>query len=301
MHRRDTRPQGDNDHHNGESRRGGAPPREEHDRPGREQDEERAGEQQFGERRYGRGPHGYDPERDRYAEPRGREFGRGDRDFQRERWEMGGWESGPRRYPDERGEGSYRQYGQGAYAQAGYNQGGYDQDQHDRGRDGSTGYGVVSGDRWSSAQRDFGPRDIGRRDFGESGYGQHDFGPGNYGRGGVGEGGFGHYGESRRDLGMNQRGHHGRGPRGYKRSDERIHEDVCDCLMQDAHVDASEIEVKVSDGTVTLEGAVESRRIKHMAENLCESIPGVQDVTNHLRIQRPDGGERAGTGSTSRR
>jgi osmotically-inducible protein OsmY len=60
--------------------------------------------------------------------------------------------------------------------------------------------------------------------------------------------------------------------------------------MQDPQVDASDIEVQVSDGTVTLEGTVENRRIKHLAENLCEWIPGVQDVTNHLRVKRHEGG-----------
>ena len=33
--------------------------------------------------------------------------------------------------------------------------------------------------------------------------------------------------------------HRGRGPRNYKRADERIREDVCDCLTEDAYIDAS--------------------------------------------------------------
>lgn len=139
-------------------------------------------------------------------------------------------------------------------------------------------------------QRGYGQRDFGQRDFGESGYGQHDYGPGNYGRGGVGEGGFGHYGESSGGMGGARRVHQGRGLRAYKRSDERIRADVCDCLMQEPQVDASDIEIKVSEGTVTLAGTVESRRIKHLAEHLCASIPGVQDVTNRLRVKRPEGG-----------
>jgi hypothetical protein len=36
--------------------------------------------------------------------------------------------------------------------------------------------------------------------------------------------------------------HAGRGPKGYQRSDERIKEDICDCLTRDPDVDASEIE-----------------------------------------------------------
>jgi hypothetical protein len=78
----------------------------------------------------------------------------------------------------------------------------------------------------------------------------------------------------------------GRGPRGYKRSDERIREEVCDCLMQDPEVDATNIDVRVQDGTVILDGTIDSRRMKHRAENLCEWVSGVQDVTNHLRVRR---------------
>jgi hypothetical protein len=37
----------------------------------------------------------------------------------------------------------------------------------------------------------------------------------------------------------------GRGPKGYRRSDERIREDVCECLSADDRVDASDIDVTV--------------------------------------------------------
>src|SRR5262245_32238876 len=37
--------------------------------------------------------------------------------------------------------------------------------------------------------------------------------------------------------------HAGRGPRGYRRSDDRIREDVCDRLCEHGFVDASDIEV----------------------------------------------------------
>src|SRR5690606_11858476 len=48
----------------------------------------------------------------------------------------------------------------------------------------------------------------------------------------------------------------GRGPRGYKRSDDRIREEVCDCLTDDDRLDASNIEVTVKDSEVTLSGYV---------------------------------------------
>ena len=79
----------------------------------------------------------------------------------------------------------------------------------------------------------------------------------------------------------------GRGPRGYQRSDERIREDVCERLMQHGQIDASDIEVDVSNGEVTLKGVVDSRQIKRMAEDVADSVPGVKDVHNQLRIGEP--------------
>lgn len=77
----------------------------------------------------------------------------------------------------------------------------------------------------------------------------------------------------------------GRGPRGYQRSDERIRENVCDVLLESAHVDASGFDVQVSGGEVTLEGTVPDRRMKRAAEDLVERVVGVAQVHNHLRVQ----------------
>jgi osmotically-inducible protein OsmY len=85
----------------------------------------------------------------------------------------------------------------------------------------------------------------------------------------------------------------GMGPKGYKRSDERIREDVSDRLMEHPDLDASDVEVKVSKGEVTLSGTVESRWAKRLAEDLAESCSGVREVMNQLRV----GSE---TGSTGR-
>ncbi len=77
----------------------------------------------------------------------------------------------------------------------------------------------------------------------------------------------------------------GRGPRGYRRSDERISEDVCYRLTQHGGIDASDIEVHVNNGEVTLAGMVDSRQTKRMAEDAIESVAGVQDVHNGLRVR----------------
>jgi hypothetical protein len=80
-------------------------------------------------------------------------------------------------------------------------------------------------------------------------------------------------------------GYVGRGPKGYRRSDQRITEDICDRLADDPYIDASEIEVAVKDAEVTLSGRVRSRHEKRGAEDLIESVSGVTDVHNHLRVE----------------
>jgi BON domain len=82
-----------------------------------------------------------------------------------------------------------------------------------------------------------------------------------------------------------QRGNYvGKGPRGYRRSDQRVQEDVSDALTRDPHVDASEVEVRVSNGEVTLVGTVADRHQKRTAESCVERVEGVTDVHNQIRV-----------------
>ncbi|MCR4264684.1 BON domain-containing protein [Nitratireductor sp. ZSWI3] len=87
--------------------------------------------------------------------------------------------------------------------------------------------------------------------------------------------------------------HRGKGPKGYVRSDERVHEDVNDRLAEDGMLDASDIEVTVDQGEVTLSGTVADRFEKRRAEDCADSVSGVRHTQNNLRIQassmdRPD-------------
>ena len=83
--------------------------------------------------------------------------------------------------------------------------------------------------------------------------------------------------------------HRGRGPRGYVRSDERIHEEVCERMTRHGQLDASNIEVRVEKGEVILTGEVPDRRTKRLAEDISDSVPGVQDVQNRLQIGKGSG------------
>lgn len=93
-------------------------------------------------------------------------------------------------------------------------------------------------------------------------------------------------GRDRPGHGTRQYGHRGRGPKGYTRSDERIREDVCDVLTDHPMVDASDVEVAVHSGEVTLSGSVSSREEKRLAEDIIENLSGVKDVSNQLRVHR---------------
>ncbi len=175
---------------------------------------------------------------------------------------------------------------------AGYSRGGredrqvFGTDDRFTGRSGSQDY---TASRAGDADR------IGQRDsYGDRNYDQS-FGH----RDDVGRGIYDHRGDDRsfrsRDYAESERGtwstntqrpgeHRGKGPRGYTRSDERIKEMVCEVLTEDAHIDASGIDVEVKSGEVILSGMVPNRRMKRMAEDALEGIGGIKDVSNQLKI-----------------
>jgi BON domain-containing protein len=79
--------------------------------------------------------------------------------------------------------------------------------------------------------------------------------------------------------------YYGVGPKGYRRSDERILEEVSDRLMTHPDVDASDIEVRVEHGVITLAGTVPDRHQKRIAEFIADDIVGVDDVHNELSVR----------------
>jgi hypothetical protein len=78
----------------------------------------------------------------------------------------------------------------------------------------------------------------------------------------------------------------GRGPRAYRRSDERIREDVCERLTMHREIDASDVDIDVREGVVTLTGKVEDKHAKRLAEDVAEEVMGVVDVRNELQTER---------------
>ena len=65
--------------------------------------------------------------------------------------------------------------------------------------------------------------------------------------------------------------------------DERIRKKVADRLVDDTDLDASDIEIGVDHGAVTLSGSVDSLWDKRRAEDIAKSVFGVKGVNNKLR------------------
>lgn len=241
----------------------------------------------------------------RYEEPR--DYGRGNWESRQgygrpasanEDYEFRGrgnrnWEQNSPGYPQSYGD----HYGRGGYGR-GNNQerGNYGQSY---GNDyNSGGYGQGYGNEHNRGDRSRDPSSESNRGYayGEGRMGQYggsrqgmgnetnwNSGSGNYG---SGQGSEGRTGNQASQWGNSQGGSHkGRGPIGYKRSDERITEDVNDKLSDDSHLDASQIEVTVKSGEVILQGTVNNRMAKRHAEDIAEAVSGVSNVENRIRVK----------------
>lgn len=219
---------------------------------------------------------------------REREFGRGFRSGDTQDFERRGWREGSDYYGnrDERYGRSTNRLGDRSVQDSGRDW------RHEGPRHGGSYGGEFSAGSYTRGAFDEGSDDrTTRGSFGAGGYGRDlDYGR----RGALGYGGYGGmggaetgsslYGQGELRAGMND--YRGRGPRGYRRSDERIREDVCELLTDDPYLDASNMEVQVKDCEVTLSGSVSSREDKRRAEGLSERVSGVSDVHNHLRVAR---------------
>lgn len=93
----------------------------------------------------------------------------------------------------------------------------------------------------------------------------------------------------------------GRGPRNYQRQDDRIEEDINERLTDHPNIDASDIEVVVQNGEVTLRGEVNRREEKWLAEDIAESVFGVKDINNQIRVRHRSWRDRCGEGPEQER
>lgn len=199
---------------------------------------------------------------------------------------FGAWRSGQRGGPEWRG---------GASEWRGYDQGGYDP----RGR----GYDLRGGHDQSLSGRGGGyDQRMGYQ--GGPSYGSQYMGYRAYGPSPQAMQEEGHrHGGAEPHVHRGTGPHRGKGPQGYQRSDERLRELVCEALADDDQIDASQIQVSVKDGDVTLFGTVDDRRTRREAEDCVASVSGVRDVQIQLRVKddrQMQGGQAAMISSASR-
>ena len=263
---------------------------------------------QYGRGRSGGSEYGRGSEYDRGSEygrgsqyGGGREYGGGS--------QYGGGRYGGSQYGGQYGEGSQRRSESGSQGRQGYRPGSendwdYTDDRESRYGSFVRGYDTGSyddanrQDRWSGSSSSRYNYPSGYRSgetYGERGR-EYDYGRGGYGeeRGWLDRfadklaSWFGDEEAGRRYRMDEQRGRqHGKGPKSYRRSDERIREDVNDQLSE-GYLDASEVEVTVVDGVVTLSGTVNSRSDKRRAEDIADEVRGVKNVENRLRVEQSD-------------
>lgn len=185
------------------------------------------------------------------------DYGRGSRTGDRN-WEFG----------DDFGdyEGSYNRSGMSGSRNRNWGRGSDYEGDYSRGRSMTTGQSY-GGSSWGQSDYD---QDYDRR-FGGSSYRQGQSGQRGYRSGGMS-------GQQGRYSGM--------GPQGYQRSDDRIREEINDRLTWHSEINATNIQVMVKSGEVTLEGQVEDRWQKRQAEDLADDVMGVKNVQNNLKVDQ---------------
>ncbi|PCC73788.1 BON domain-containing protein [Nannocystis exedens] len=76
----------------------------------------------------------------------------------------------------------------------------------------------------------------------------------------------------------------GCGPRSYRRSDARIAEDINEALTWHPDIDASEVEVAVEQGNVTLTGLVYDPQTRRLIVELALQTAGVAELDDRLSV-----------------
>lgn len=246
---------------------------------GRSQREDYASSESYGDA-------GYRGARDRFG-------GRSDEGRSWQGRDRYGADYGERLYADRvagRGQG----YGEGGHSLEGFGRGRLSGSDYGRRGYGQTGVGQNANDQGGYGQTGYGQSGINQDDYSPSRdyYGADGGARGAYRGDGYRSGGYGGQGgDFGRDANANSYlsdiaggEHRGRGPKNYTRSDGRIAEDINDRLSDAGDLNASDIEVDVKNGEVTLSGTVSDRRAKRRAEDLADAVSGAKHVQNNLRV-----------------
>ena len=89
--------------------------------------------------------------------------------------------------------------------------------------------------------------------------------------------------------------HVGKGPKGYKKDDYAIYEEICENLTRDSYIDASSINVNVEKAVLYLTGEVESEEMRDRVMGLAQEIHGVSHILNEIVLTESNSGPEAVT------
>ena len=92
--------------------------------------------------------------------------------------------------------------------------------------------------------------------------------------------------ESERRTGPSS--YRGVGPKNFRRSDDRVREEICERLSEADDVDATDVDVRVTNGVVLLTGRVDSAGALGVADHIAHSCGGVRQVENRINVGKTD-------------
>ena len=279
-----------------------------------DESDDNIGGSQYGGSQYAGNEYGYGGSgRGSYAGS-GREWGENTQGYGRQgagtNRDFGGRDYGERDRSRMREEREYQQRTYGGGGRSTYS--GYGAQSRSGAQDYSSGYESASyeDDDFSDSQRRYEPFRVGtgmglgstggRGDYGR----EREFGQSYGGASGYGSRSGWDLGTHQRDTGMgsgtSRPSFRGMGPSHYKRSDDRIRDDIYERLTDSHVIDARSIMVDVNEGNVTLTGTVGERRMRYAAEDLVERIGGVANINNQLRVQQGEETRASSQPSTER-
>lgn len=79
--------------------------------------------------------------------------------------------------------------------------------------------------------------------------------------------------------------HRGHGPRDWRKSDDRLREEVCEALAADATLDARDLNVGADDTDIVLSGVAPCVEARARAEEIAARVVGVRAVHNFVGIK----------------
>jgi osmotically-inducible protein OsmY len=88
------------------------------------------------------------------------------------------------------------------------------------------------------------------------------------------------------EIESHMKNYSGIGPKGYKRSDAVLEEEIVRRLTHHPNIDASAVNVVVKNNVALLSGVVFDREDKFTIEDVIDDIHGIDDLKNDIKVSK---------------